>query len=223
VRARQLGHVFNLVWSLFGGAITLMLRGNSKLTFEWQAEGRALGREHALASVEQYVDPGWNGMALIWFREYKEGYARASSGAQAWGAAGGLLNFVQIRTLFAEACLGMGQVEQAQSWARAAIELADRTGHRWYEAEAHRVLGDVLLALSDLGAAEIAFLRAIEIAKEQKTKSWELRAATSLARLWRDQGKRDEARELLAPVYGRFTEGFDTLDLKEAKALLDEV
>jgi predicted ATPase len=117
----------------------------------------------------------------------------------------------------------MGQVEQAQSWARAAIQLVDRTGHRLYEADAHRVLGEVLLALSDSGAAETAFLRAIEIAKGQKAKSWELRAATSLARLWRDQGKRAEAHDLLAPVYGWFTEGFDTPVLQEAKALLDEL
>ena len=155
-----------------GGGITLALRGDAKRTLEWHAEARALGREHALAHVEQYVDPVWEGVALIWCGEYEEGHARLSSGAQAWEAAGGVHNFVQVRTSFARACLGKGQFEQAQSWARAAIELADRTGHRWYEAEAHRVLGDVLLALSDLGAAEIAFLRAIEIAKEQKAKSW---------------------------------------------------
>ena len=71
--------------------------------------------------------------------------------------------------------------------------------------------------------AEEYFDRALEVARKQQAKSWELRAAMSMARLWRDQGKRDEARELLAPVYGWFTEGFDTLDLKEAKALLDEL
>jgi predicted ATPase len=71
--------------------------------------------------------------------------------------------------------------------------------------------------------AETYFERALSVARQQQAKSWELRAAMSMARLWRDQGKRDEARELLAPVYGWFTEGFDTLDLKEAKALLDEL
>jgi predicted ATPase len=83
-----------------------------------------------------------------------------------------------------------------------------------------------LLIALDPGAkadAEVAFCQAIDIAQRQSSKSWELRAATSMARLWRDQGRRDEARELLAPVYGWFTEGFDTLDLKEAKALLDEL
>ena len=181
------------------------------------------GLFHALASVGQYVDPVWEGIALIWFREYKEGHATLSSGAPNWEAAGGVHNFPQIRTAFAAACLGMGQIEEAQSWVRAAIQLADQTGHRWYEAEAHRVLGDVQLALSDPAAAEFAFLRAIEVAKGQKAKSWELRAATSLARLWRDQDKRREAHDLLAPVYGWFTEGFDTPVLQEAKVLLDEL
>src|SRR5262249_22225125 len=158
----------NLTWSLIGGAITLALRGDIKRTREWHAEARALGREHALAHVEQYVDPVWEGMALIWVGEYEEGYARGSSGALGWEAAGGVHSLVQVRPSFACACLGKGQVEQAQSWARAAIELADQTGHRWYEAEAHRVHGDVLLALSDPRAAETAFLKAIEIAKEQQ-------------------------------------------------------
>ena len=88
-----------------------------------------------------------------------------------------------------------------------------------------RLKGELLIAL-DPGAkadAEVAFCQAIDIAQRQSSKSWELRAAMSMARLWRDQGKRDEARELLAPVYGWFTEGFDTRDLKEAKALLDEL
>jgi class 3 adenylate cyclase/predicted ATPase len=223
-RARQLGHIFNLTWSLIGAGITLALRGDAKRTLEWHAEARALGRQHAVASVEQYVDPVWEGLALVWFGEYKEGHARLSFGTPNWEEAqGGLLNIPQVRTAFAVACLGMGQIEQAQSWARSAIELADRTGHRWYVAEGHRVLGDVLLALNDPRAAEIAFLRAIEVAKGQKAKSWELRAATSLARLWCDQGKRSEARDLLAPIYGWFTEGFDTPVLQEAKALLDQL
>ncbi len=87
------------------------------------------------------------------------------------------------------------------------------------------MIGDLLLRRNPSAAdrAEVSYRRAIERARSQEAKSWELRAATSLARLWRDQGKRAEARELLAPVYGWFTEGFDTLDLKEAKALLDEL
>jgi hypothetical protein len=111
-RARQLGHIFNLTWSLIGGAITLALRGDIKRTREWHAEARALGREHALAHVEGYVDPVWEGIALIWVGEYEEGYATASSGATVWEAAGGVHNLVQVRTSFARACLGKGQVDR---------------------------------------------------------------------------------------------------------------
>jgi predicted ATPase len=95
----------------------------------------------------------------------------------------------------------------------------------WCEAEAHRVAGEILLQSPkpDTVEAETYFARSLAIARQQQAKSWELRAAMSMARLWRDQGKRDEARDLLAPVYGWFTEGFDTLDLKEAKALLQEL
>jgi predicted ATPase len=95
----------------------------------------------------------------------------------------------------------------------------------WFEAEVHRIGGEIALmrATPDMPKAEEYFERALTAARRQEEKSWELRAATSMARLWRDQGKRDEARDLLAPVYGWFTEGFDTRDLKEAKVLLDEL
>jgi predicted ATPase len=94
-----------------------------------------------------------------------------------------------------------------------------------FDAEVHRVRGELLLLLepADVAGAEAAFMRAVEIARRQHTKTFELRTATGLARLWRDQGKRAEARDLLAPIYGWFTEGFDTLDLKQAKSLLDEL
>ena len=99
------------------------------------------------------------------------------------------------------------------------------TNESWYEADIHRVAGEIALKSPepDPAKAEAYFERALAIAREQKAKSWELRAATSKARLWRDQGNRQQAHDLLAPVYGWFTEGFDTLDLKEAKALLEEL
>jgi predicted ATPase len=101
----------------------------------------------------------------------------------------------------------------------------DRTKERWWEPKVNRTAGEIALKVSkaDPAKAEAYFERALAIARQQQAKSWELRAAMSMARLWRDQGKRDEARELLAPVYGWFTEGFDTRDLKEAKALLDDL
>ena len=94
---------------------------------------------------------------------------------------------------------------------------------KWFEAEVSRIAGEIAVNSPehDVAKAQICFERALAIARKQQSKSWELRAAMSMARLWRDQGKREEARDLLAPVYGWFTEGFDTLDLKEAKALLD--
>jgi predicted ATPase len=101
----------------------------------------------------------------------------------------------------------------------------NQTGERRYEAELYRLKGELLLQLSpdNHSESESSFKQAIDIAKRQQAKSWELRAAMSLARLWQQQGKRSDAHDLLAPVYGWFTEGFDTADLKEAKALLEEL
>jgi predicted ATPase len=106
-----------------------------------------------------------------------------------------------------------------------ALGLAQQTGEHWTDSFLHRIRGEILLKRDPANTvpAEGAFLTAIAIAQQQKARSFELRAAMSMARLWRDQGKREEARDLLAPVYKWFTEGFDTRDLKEAKALLDEL
>jgi predicted ATPase len=105
------------------------------------------------------------------------------------------------------------------------VQISKQTGQRWSEADMHRVRGDLLLkaASNRHQAAEQAFGQSIAIARSQHAKAFELRATTSLARLWRDQGKRTEARDLLAPVYNWFTEGHDTPVLKEAKALLEQL
>jgi predicted ATPase len=96
---------------------------------------------------------------------------------------------------------------------------------RWWVAEVYRIAGQIALMSPEPDAvkAEVYFDRALAVARAQQAKSWELRATTSLARLWRNQGKPQQARELLAPVYGWFTEGFDTRDLKEAKTLLEQL
>jgi class 3 adenylate cyclase/predicted ATPase len=119
----------------------------------------------------------------------------------------------------------LGQFKEAWRGIGQATNLAETTKEIWCEAEIHRTAGEIALMSPepDVAKSQDYFERALEVARAQQAKSWELRAATSMARLWREQGKRDEARELLAPVYGWFTEGFDTLDLKQAKALLDEL
>ena len=118
----------------------------------------------------------------------------------------------------------VGQTAEGLDAIAEALALVASTNERFYEAEIYRVKGELLLkhgGSNTAAEAESCFRQALDIARVQSAKSWELRAATSLARLWRDQGKRAEARDLLAPVYGWFTEGFDTPDLKDAKALLD--
>jgi predicted ATPase len=117
----------------------------------------------------------------------------------------------------------LGQFDDAWRCIREAMTAVETTKERWYEAEINRIAGEIALKLPRLASSQggAYFERALAVARAQQAKSWELRAAMSMARLWRDQGKRDEARDLLAPVYGWFIEGFDTLDLQEAKALLD--
>jgi predicted ATPase len=125
----------------------------------------------------------------------------------------------------ARAYAKLGQFDDAWRCVREALTTVETTKERWFEPEVHRFGGEIALMLpeGDAAKAEAYFERALQVARHQQAKSWELRAAISLARLWRSQGKVQQARELLAPVYGWFTEGFDTRDLKDAKALLDEL
>jgi predicted ATPase len=125
--------------------------------------------------------------------------------------------------LLARACEAAGQIEEAVTRLDDALQIVERTGERWFVAELYRQKGELLLRQGHSEAAEELYRKALSIAEEQEAKLWELRAAGSLARLRRDQGRRAEARDLLARVYNWFTEGFDTPDLKEAKALLDEL
>ena len=138
-------------------------------------------------------------------------------------ATGSVLNTACALTLLGEACNRLGRTTEELSYLTEAEQIIETTNDACHKAELHRVRGDLLNANGDVAGAELSYQQAIEIAKCQSAKMFELRASTSLSRIWRDQGKRDEARELLAPVYGWFTEGLDTLDLKEAKALLDEL
>jgi predicted ATPase len=116
-----------------------------------------------------------------------------------------------------------GQPEEGLNRLVEAARLVETTQERWAEAEMHRLRGTLLLSMSKHAEAENSYRQALSVAQQQSAKFWELRAAMSMARLWRDQGQGTEARDLLAPVYGWFTEGFDTRDLKEAKALLNQL
>jgi len=145
------------------------------------------------------------------------------SGLAAYRATGTVVFMPHHIALVARGCKIAGRVEEATTLLDDALEIAERTGERWFAAELTTHKGRLPHRRGHTEAAEELYRKAQSIAEEQGAKLWELRAAASLARLRRDQGRRGEARDLLAPVYGWFTEGFDTPDLKEAKALLDEL
>jgi len=128
-----------------------------------------------------------------------------------------------LLALFAEGHAALGRFVEGLNILDEALGLVEKNGQRLHEAELYRLRGELLLkqSVSDEQQAESYFQQALDVARRQQAKSWELRAAMSLSRLWQQQGERTEAQELLAPIYGWFTEGFDTADLQEAKALLE--
>ena len=174
--------------------------------------------------------PHWRAQGTIyrgWVKvkngDVAEGISLLRSGSAAYRATGAEAWMPHYIALLARACEIAGQIEEALTLLDDALQIVERTGERWFAAELNRHKGQLLLRQGHSEAAEELYRKALSIAEEQEAKLWELRAAVSLARLRRDQGRRAEARDLLAPVYGWFTEGFDTPDLKEAKALLDEL
>ena len=145
-----------------------------------------------------------------------------SSGITAYRSTGSTALLMQLSVPYlAKANADLGQFDDAWRCIGDAMLAIETTKERWLESEANRIAGEIALLSSEPEKAEAYFQRALAVARQQQAKSWELRAAMSLARLWRDQGKPQQARELLAPVYSWFTEGFDTRDLKEAKTLLE--
>jgi len=123
----------------------------------------------------------------------------------------------------AEALLRQGEQKAALAAVQQGLQVQNETGQGWWHAELHRLEGLALVGLNRVEEGQSALNEALRVARRQQAKSYELRAVTSLARMWGEQGRRAEAHELLAPVYGWFTEGFNTADLKEAKGLLDEL
>jgi predicted ATPase len=171
---------------------------------------------HALGTLLR----GW---AKVKNGDVEEGISLMRSGWTACRATGAEGNMIGFIALLARACEIAGQIDEAINQLNYALQIAERTGERWLAAELYRHKGELLLRQGHSEAVDELFRKALSIAEEQEAKLWELRAAASLARLRLDQCRRAEARELLAPVFAWFTEGFGTPDLKEAKALLDEL
>jgi predicted ATPase len=165
----------------------------------------------------------YSGWVKVKSGEVAEGISLLRHGLNAYRATGAEAWMTYHIALLAAACGIAGQMDEASTLLDDALQLGERTGERWFAAELNRHKGQLLLRQGHTEAAERFYRKALGIAREQEAKLWELRAAVSLARLCRDQGRRTEARDLLAPIYGWFTEGFDTPDLKEAKALLEEL
>jgi predicted ATPase len=218
--ARRLAHPPSLASILAIGAAPLCLVGEDAVLGEWVDELVAV-------AIEQ---PFWIAVGTIyrgWLKaksgDVAEGISLLRSGSAAYHATGAELWMPAFITLLARACELAGQVEEAATLSDGALQTVERTGERWLEAELYRHKGQLLLRQRHPEAAEELYRKALSIAEEQEAKLWELRAAASLARLRRDQGRGAEARDLLAPIYGWFTEGFATQDLKEAKALLDQL
>ena len=222
--ARRLSHPPTLAAAFSGGAALIgPLVGLRPATLLQHAdEVLALAAEYGLGfhRARGLIDRGW---CLAALGRADEGIRLLTTGLADWDQ----LGFVAFRpwalTRLGDACSMAGQLPGALGHLAEARRLAQETGNRWFLAETFRLTGSVLLAMGDPATAEANYCEAIAIGQQQSAKLWELRAATSLARLWRDQGKRTEAHEVLAPVYGWFTEGFGRPVLQEAKALLDEL
>jgi predicted ATPase len=220
--ARRLLHPPFLAVSLTVGAVLLSLVGDDAALDERADELVAVATEQGF--------PFWRAVGAIyrgWVKvkngDVEEGMFLLRSGSAAYRATGAEAWMPYFTALLAGACEIAGQIEEALGQLDDALQIVERTGERWFAAELNRHKGQLLLRQGHSEAAEELYRKALRIAEEQEAKLWELRAAVSLARLRRDQGRHVEARDLLAPVYGWFTEGFDTPDLKEAKAVLDEL
>jgi class 3 adenylate cyclase/predicted ATPase len=167
----------------------------------------------------------WYGWALAGAGEVTAGSAQMRGAIEANKGLGVINQLPFLLGLLADICTQAGDPTEARDLLSEALRIVDRTQERWFEAELHRLMADALLASSpcDSAEAEASLSHALAVARAQEARFWELRVATSLARLWRDHDKRIEARNLLAPIYGSFTEGFGMRDLKEAAALLAEL
>jgi predicted ATPase len=222
--AQALSHTFSIAF-----AQNLALRLHRFLR-EWQTVLEQAGVLMTLVSEQGYAQlvaacVRDQGMALAAQGQVAKGLTMFRQGLMDYRATGAVYYVPLFLVWLADICGQAGEVEEGLLALTEALTVIETTGERVAEAELYRLNGELLLQQSPDNAteAEACFHQALSIAQSQQAKSWELRAATSLARLWQSQGKRDKARELLGPVYNWFTEGFDTADLIDAKTLLDEL
>jgi len=217
--AREIGHATTLVYALSRAATCYILCRNYAAAHAQLDELTALADEKgkALGALQR----GW----LFALTGNASDAVRAiTSGMTSLRSIGATLYEPRYLWNLAMAYTELDQLDDARRCIDDAIDKVEKSKEKWCEAEVHRIAGEIALKslAPDTEKAEKYFDRALFVARQQQAKSWELRAAMSMARLWRSQGKSQQARELLAPIYGWFTEGFDTLDLKDAKSLLDE-
>jgi predicted ATPase len=221
--ASGLAHLNTLAYALLFACFFEQFRGAGR-----EAQDRAealveLSTEqnfpHFLAAASMIR--GW---ALTQSEEAETGLAQLQQGLSAWRATGAGLYEPYFLGLQAEAYGRSGAVQEGLDLVSKALDRVEETGERWFEAELHRITGELILWLpkADPAAAEARFRQAASVARQQAAKLWELRAVTRLARLWREQGRRGEAYDLLSPLYCQFTEGFGTPDLQAARAILRE-
>jgi predicted ATPase len=220
--ARRFAHPRVLALSLALGALPLALAGDNTVLGECADQLCSVATEQGFPQwrAEGMIYQGW---VKVKSGGLADGISLLRSGTTTFRATGAELWMPYGFALFAKALEITEKIDEAVAQLNAALEIVEKTGVRWLEAELNRHKGQMLLQQGRSEAAEKLYCKALSIAQEQEAKLWELRAAVSLARLRRDHGRAAEVRELLAPIYGWFTEGFDTPDLKEAKALLDEL
>jgi class 3 adenylate cyclase/tetratricopeptide (TPR) repeat protein len=220
--ARHLGHPFNLAFSLTTGCAAMIFRGETARAHEWIDAADKIGVDNAMVYMTRYFVPHWRGIASIAQGMHADGYRNLTAAWEFLTTFGGSLLGPFVQMTRATALMNLDRSEEARRLLDEALSFIDRTDHRMHEAEVHRTFGELHRQLGDVGAAERCFLQAIAVARRQEAKGWELRAATSLAQMWREQNKRLQAYDLLAPVYEWFNEGHDTRDLQQASALLTD-
>jgi predicted ATPase len=219
--AQRLAHANSLAFALTRVALLHNLRREFAAAQRQAEAAMDIARQHHMAEWLAQATM-CRGLAMVGHGQQNEGIAQLRTGLAAWKGLGNRLLDPQWLGYAAEAHLRANKLHDALSALDRAAEAAP-TGARHYQAELHRLRGAVLVRTGEQAEAASWFQRAIDTAVGQQAKSLELRAATSLARLWRDQRRRAQARDLLTPIYGWFTEGFDTADLKDANELLEEL